>query len=358
VAAYQLSEEGLLVRVALSDRRSLFIPDIRRMFMMRKLPLLCAFALIAAACGSPAEETAATATPTTTTATQATTTAAHTPTTLGVAKGFPVTVAGAETADRPVAIVSLSPTATETLFAIGAGEQVIAVDSLSNYPAEAPVTNLSAFEPNIEAIAALSPDLVVISWDPGEVVAGLNALGIPVINRTGAISFEDAYNQITELGAATGNVNAATELTVTMQAEIAALVDEYQAPETAFTFYHEVDNTFYSATSATFVGSIYSLFGLSNIADAADPGGRGFPQLSAEYILESDPDVIFYGCALWCGTSPETMAKRPGWAELSALETGSLVALDDDITSRWGPRLVEFVELIGETLTALVVADK
>ena len=221
-------------------------------------------------------------------------------------------VAGAEIDDRPLAIVSLSPTATEMLFSIGAGDQVIAVDSLSNYPAEAPTTNLSAFEPSVEAIAALAPDLVVISWDPGELVTGLNALDIPVITQPGAVSFDDAYRQISELGEATGHPDTATELVIAMQADIAALVDEYPAPEVPLTYYHEVDDTLYSATSATFIGSIYGLFGLENIADAADPDGWGFPQLSAEYIIESDPDLIFYGCAVWCGTNPETIAARPG----------------------------------------------
>ena len=331
--------------------------------MTRRLLLLLAFTLTALSCGGPQEETAPTAGPTTTTEsatiTEAapTTIAEPTTTTLGVAEGFPVTVAGAEIADRPVAIVSLSPTATEVLFAIGAGDQVIAVDSLSNFPEDAPVTNLSAFEPSVEAIAALEPDLVVISYDPGELVAGLGILGIPVINHGGAFSFEDAYQQISELGSATGHLDSANDLVVKMQADMAAAVDRFDAPESPLSYYHEIDDTFYSATSATFIGSIYSLFGLENIADPADPDGFGFPQLSAEYIIESDPDLIYYGCAAWCGTSPETIAARPGWGGLTAVNSNALTALDDDITSRWGPRLVEFVRLIGESLTAALGAD-
>ena len=334
--------------------------------MMRKLSLLLVMALTAVACGSPAEETAASAASTTTmaTATSTTTTPAATTTaversttTHGVAEGFPVSVAGADIADRPVAIVSLSPTATEVLFAIGAGPQVTAVDSLSNYPAEAPTSALSAFEPNVEAIAGLEPDLVVISWDPGELAEGLAALGIPVINHPGATSFDDAYRQIFELGDATGNQNGAAQLIVTMQADIATLVEAFQKPEVALTYYHEVDDTLYSATSATFVGSIYALFGLESIADAADPDGWGFPQLSAEYIIESDPDLIFYGCAIWCGTTPDTIAARPGWGGLTAIDNNTLTELDDDITSRWGPRLVDFVQLIGWALEAPVGAD-
>ncbi len=331
--------------------------------MSRKLSLLLVMMLLAAACGSSAStvETtvATTGAPATTeapTTTAPTTTAAPATTVAPVADGFPVTVAGVELADRPERIVSLSPTSTEILFAIGAGDQVAAVDSQSNYPPEAPITDLSAFEPNIEAIASFEPDLVVLSWDPGDLVSGLQALGIPVIAHFDAATIDDAYTQITELGMATGNDAAATELIVTMQADIAALVDEYGPSEAGLTVYHEVDDTLYSATSQTFIGSIYSLFGLENIADPADPDGWGFPQLSAEYILEADPDLIFYGCAAWCGTTPETIAERPGWDGLTAVQTGAMTELDDDIVSRWGPRLVDFVRLIGESLGAVVGA--
>ena len=320
--------------------------------MMRKLSLLLVIAMAVIACGSPDEEIPTTApfptsmspsSPTTSTVDQSTTAP-------GVAEDFPVSVAGADIAERPVAIVSLSPTATEVLFAIGAGPRVIAVDSLSDYPVEAPTSDLSAFEPNVEAIAGLEPDLVIISWDPGGLVEGLEALGIPVVNHPGAGSFDDAYQQISELGDATGNQNGATQLIITMQVDIAALVEASPRPEVALTYYHEVDDALYSATSATFVGSIYGLFGLDSIADAADPDGWGFPQLSAEYIIESDPDLIFYGCALWCGTTPDTIAARPGWSGLTAINRGTLTELDDDIASRWGPRLVDFVQLIGEAL--------
>lgn len=320
--------------------------------MFRKLSLLLVMALLAVACGSGSEESA----PTVTVGSTAASTTSTTATTTAATEGFPVTVAGAELADRPERIVSLSPTSTEILFAIGAGTQVAAVDSQSNYPPEAPMTDLSAFEPSVEAIAAMEPDLVVLSWDPGDLVAGLAALGIPVIAHLDAATIDDAYTQITELGTATGNVDAANELIVTMQADIAALVDEYRVSEGGLSVYHEVDNTLYSATSQTFIGSIYSLFGLDNIADPADPDGLGFPQLSAEYILEADPDLIFYGCAVWCGTTPEAIAERPGWDGLAAVQAGALTELDDDVVSRWGPRLVEFVRLIGQSLRTVVGA--
>jgi iron complex transport system substrate-binding protein len=289
---------------------------------------------------------------TTTTAEAPTTTVAPTTTTTEV-PAFPVTVAGVAIPQQPTAIVSLSPTATEMLFAVGAGDQVIAVDEFSNYPAEAPVTELSGFRPNLEAIAAYGPDLVVMSGNPEEIASGLEALGIPVLIHEAALSLDDAYRQMLQVGAATGHSGAAEDLVTSIQEEIAGLVDEYADPDLGLTFYHEISDTFFSATSSTFIGTVYALFGLENIADAADPGGYGYPQLSAEYILESDPDIIFYGCAVWCGTSADSIVERPGWSELQAVRNGYLFEVDDDISSRWGPRLIEFVRLIGQTLQTL-----
>ena len=284
-----------------------------------------------------------------------TTTAAPTTTTTEVeATGFPVTVAGVVIPEEPVAIISLSATATEILFALGAGDRITAVDSTSDFPPEAPVTDLNAFQPNVEAIASFEPDLVVISWDPGEVQEGLEALGIPVLVQPPALSIDDAYLQMRQLGDATGNRIAAEDLVVSIQAEIADLVASYGVSDLSLTYYHEVDNTLYSATSATFIGNVYALFGLQNIADAAGADGSGYPQLSAEYIIEADPHLIFYGCAVWCGTSAETIAERPGWSGLRAFRNGSVVEVDDDISSRWGPRLIEFVQLIGHTLASLL----
>ncbi len=284
-----------------------------------------------------------------------TTAAAPTTNTTGVeATGFPVTVAGVVIPQEPVAIISLSATATEILFALGAGDRITAVDSTSDFPPEAPITDLSAFQPNVEAIASFEPDLVVISWDPGEVQEGLEALGIPVLVQPPALSIDDAYLQMRQLGDATGNRVAAEDLVASIQAEIADLVASYGVSDRSLTYYHEVDNTLYSATSATFIGNVYALFGLENIADAAGVDGSGYPQLSAEYIIEADPDLIFYGCAVWCGTSAEAISERPGWSGLQAVRNGSVVEVDDDISSRWGPRLIEFVQLIGHTLASLL----
>ncbi len=316
--------------------------------------------LVGTACGGETEPAATTQGTTTTLAAVPTTNPTTTaPTTTEAEPDFPVTVAGVVIPAQPTAIVSLSPTATEMLYAVGAGNQVIAVDSFSNYPEGTPITDLSGFRPNLEAIAAYAPDLVVMSGNPEEMVSGLEALGIAVLIHEAALDLEDAYQQMRQVGAATGHVEAAEELVTEIQEEIAALLDEHapepvdpnaEEPGMGLTFYHEISDTFFSATSSTFIGTVYAMFGLQNIADAADPDGYGYPQLSPEYILEADPDIIFYGCAEWCGTTAESIAERPGWSELQAVRNQNLFEVDDDLSSRWGPRLIEFARLIAWTL--------
>ncbi len=246
-------------------------------------------------------------------------------------------------------IVSISPTGTEFLYAIGAGDRVVAVDSYSYYPAETPVTDLSGFNPNIEAIASYEPDLVVMGSD-GDVIASLETLGISTLVIDAPATFEDVYGQIDRFGETLGQQVEAAQLIADMQERIAELIEA--APDaTGLTYYHELTDSLYSVTSGTFVGHVYSLFGLTNVADPADDGGSGYPQLSEEYLLDADPDLIFLADTLCCGQNAETVAARPGWELLSAVRDGHVVELNDDIVSRWGPRLVEFIEAISDALT-------
>ncbi|TDD35471.1 ABC transporter substrate-binding protein, partial [Nonomuraea terrae] len=264
--------------------------------------------------------------------------------------GFPVTVEAANgsvtIAEKPRRIVSLSATHTETLFAIGAGPQVVAVDVQSNHPPQAPKTSLSGFKPNVEAIVAQKPDLVVVSDDLGDVVAQLGKLNVPVLHQPSATKLEEAYEEIEELGAATGNKAKADEVVAGMKADLERLAAE--APKDAgLTFYHELDQTPYAATSQTFIGQIYGLFGLTNIADKAPDAAGGYPKLSAEFVAQADPDLIFLADVKCCGQNKDALAQRPGWKNLSAIENDHVVELDDDIASRWGPRIVQLAETIG-----------
>ena len=301
------------------------------------VPLLLLLALVAGGCGQ-----------------DGTTSGAAAP--AGQQASFPVTLdtpAGKVTLDRqPSRIVSLSPTATEMLFAIGAGGQVVAVDSNSNYPEEAPKTDLSAYQPNIEAIAGYKPDLVVYSDDPGELKAGLDKLTIPALQQPAAANLDDTYAQLDQLGRATGHPAEAARLTATMRAEIGKITAAGR-PERPLTYYHELDKNLYSATSKTFIGQLYGQLGMKNIADAADKEGTGYPQLSAEYVVKADPDLIFLADTKCCGQSARTVAARDGWDQLTAVRSGGVVALDDDVASRWGPRVVDFLKTVAAKVQTL-----
>jgi iron complex transport system substrate-binding protein len=246
---------------------------------------------------------------------------------------------------RPGRIVSMSPTATEMLFAIGAGGQVVAVDSNSNHPPEAPRTDLAAFQPNVEAIAGYKPDLVVYSDDPGELAASLGKLGVAALQQPAAARLDDTYAQLDQLGKATGHVAEAGQLAATMRAEIEKIAAAAR-PERPLTYYHELDKNLYTATSKTFIGQLYGKLGMKNIADAADKQQSGYPQLSAEYVIKADPDLIFLADTKCCGQSAGTVAARDGWDQLTAVRTGGVVELDDDVASRWGPRVVDFLKTV------------
>jgi iron complex transport system substrate-binding protein len=262
---------------------------------------------------------------------------------------FPVTVKAANGAvvvkQRPTRIVSLSPTATETLFAVGAGKQVVAVDDQSNYPAQAPRTKLSGYTPNPEAIAGYNPDLVVVSNDGG-LVGSLQRLGLTVLLEPAAANLPQAYDEIRQLGEATGHGENAQTLVKSMQVQITKLIRSVPKAKRHLKVFHELEPDLYSATSSTFIGQIYKVFGFTNIADAADSNHTGYPQLSVEYIVASSPDIVVLADSKCCGQNAKTVAARPGWANVSAVKHTRVINVDDDIASRWGPRIVDFVRIV------------
>jgi iron complex transport system substrate-binding protein len=250
--------------------------------------------------------------------------------------GSPTTVATAngpvKIPRRPQRIVSLSPTATEGLYAVGAGGQVVAVDSYSTYPPKAPRTRLSGYEPNVEAIANYRPDLVVADEYGNHVVAQLGKLGVPVLVEPAASDLNAAYGEIEQLGEATGHLAGAGRVVVKMKHQIAAIVASVPQPRKPLSVYHELDQTYYSATSHTFIGQIYKLLGLTNIADKAKGSGE-YPQLSAEYVISSDPELIVLADTVCCKQSAATVATRPGWHQIAAVRDGEVVPVNDSVAS-------------------------
>ena len=247
---------------------------------------------------------------------------------------------------RPQRIISLSPTVTEDLFAIGAGKQVVAVDDQSNYPKRAPHTSLSGFTPNVEAVANYHPDLVVISYDPGNFASQLRQLKIKVVNIAAANNLGQAYAEILKLGRLTGHTKGARAVVSSMKKRLAAIVRSVPKSRRHLRVYHELDPTYYSVTSQTFIGGIYKLFGFRDIADAAGGTGGGYPQLSGEYIIAKNPQIIVLADTRCCGQGYATVADRPGWGSISAVQHHRVVLANDDVASRWGPRIVQFARTV------------
>lgn len=289
------------------------------MLLTRALPLLTAVALVATGCSSPATDPGPDADP--------------------------------AAATTPQAIISLSPSTTEMLYAVGAGENVVAVDDQSDYPPEVPVTDLSGYMPNLEAILAYAPDLVVTTDDNGDIVSGLERAGVEVLLLPAGDDLDDTYTQLEQVGAATGHEAEAAEVVAGMKAEVDEIVASVPRRDEPLTYFHELDDTYYTVTDDTFVGNAYSLLGLRSIATGGDP----YPQLSEELIVDADPDLVFLADSQCCGVTPEKAAARAGWDGLTAVREGRVHVVDEDVASRWGPRIVDYLRTVADLVRDLPV---
>jgi iron complex transport system substrate-binding protein len=230
---------------------------------------------------------------------------------------------------------------------------VVAVDEYSTYPPDAPFTDLSGYTPNIEALASYDPDLIVVAFDPEGMITAAFGDDVPVASQFPATGREDVLAQIEQLGAMTGHLDEA----VALSGDIAARWDiADQADANDASVYIEVDTTFYAASSNSFMGAALTGLGYTNIADAADANGGGFPQLSAEAILQASPDVIIVGTDY--GTTVEDIAARPGWDSISALINDQVIVIPSDISSRWGPRFIDYIETMAALASAPVMVNR
>jgi iron complex transport system substrate-binding protein len=304
------------------------------------LALLLALLLaLAAACGDDGDGGGASLSPT---ATRTATVAAQYPLTLTDGKGRSVTLAAV-----PQRIASLSPAATEILFAVGAGDQVAAVDMFSDYPPEAKtLPQLDAYQPSVEAIAGAQPDLVLVYFDPGNLVEGLTNANLKVFFLETPTSVEGVLDQIRVLGEVTGHPQEAEELVGSMQQGIDVIQERLADVEQGPRVFHELDNQLYTVAPDSFVGNLYTILKAQNIAAGTD---QAYPQLSQEAIIEADPEVIVLA-DMAAGESAETVKARPGWGSISAVKNNRIYIIDPDIVSRPGPRLVEALETLARLL--------
>lgn len=250
-------------------------------------------------------------------------------------------------------IISLAPSNTEILFAIGAGDQVVGRDALSDYPEEAKAaTDIgSTFDAlNTELIVSLNPDLVVAAEiNTPEQVKQLEDLGLTVYYLKNPLTLEEMYGNLEIVAQLTGHEQEAASLIESLKARVAA-VDEKIAPiSSRFSVFYELDATDpakpYTAGKGTFITQLIERAGGHNIAADLD----GYPQMSLEQVVAADPAFIILGDARY-GISPESIAQRPGWENLSAVKNGKVLAFNDDLVSRPGPRLVDALEELAKLL--------
>jgi iron complex transport system substrate-binding protein len=272
-------------------------------------------------------------------------------------RSFPMTIttpAGTiHLTKAPKRIVSLSPTATEILYAIGAGKQVIAVDDDSDFPKQGlPTTRFDAFSPNVEQLVALHPTLVVLSYNPNGLEATLAAAHIAVMEQDAATNLRGTLRQITWLGDATGHYAKSYDVATSDKATIDRDVAKVPKHHRALRIYFELDPTLYSLTSTTYAGELLKALGVTNVADPSGSSlNGGYPQLTPELVVAANPEMIFLADTVCCHQDYATVAARPGFSAIAAVQHHEVINLNDDVASRWGPR----VSVLMNDLTAAVL---
>lgn len=236
-------------------------------------------------------------------------------------------------------IVSLVPAATEIVFALGKGARLVAVDEFSDYPSEArTLTHLGGVEISAEAVIAQRPDLVVVPTYLSS-LAALDNSGVPSFALEPA-DLEGVYRDISSIGALIGARDRAKALVADMGARLHAVADKARAATTHPRVLHEIDSTnpaqIYVAGPHNFIDAMITMAGGWNVAADAT---ESFPKFSPEQIVARDPEVIVLSDAKY-GATPAVVAARPGWNVISAVRRGAVYPIDDDLVSRFGPRLV------------------
>lgn len=285
----------------------------------------------------------------------ATPAATPTPSPIVMTDGLGRTVTLAAPAQR---VISLAPSNTEILFAVGAGGQVVGRDNFSNYPPEAlELPGLGDFMGfSIEQMVALQPDLVLLAEiHPPELVKSLEDAGLTVYYLKNPLTIEEMYPMLITVGELTGHKAEAEALVSRLSVRVAAVQQKLAGIERRPTVFYEIDGTDpskpWTTGSGTFIDTLLEMAGAENVGRAM---GSQYGQMSIEALLEADPDFILLGDANF-GVTPEQVTARAGWNELTAVKEGRVLPFNDDLASRPGPRLVDGLEELVRILHAVPV---
>jgi|GEM_PF-1461022 len=269
-------------------------------------------------------------------------------------KSFPVTISSGGYKDtvptRPTRILCLSASSTQMLYAIGAGKQVVAVDKYSAYPKNAPRTSFTGYETSAEDYLPYHPNLVILAFNENNMVQQLNVLHIPVLVMPAANTIRSADIQMLQLGLATGHYLAAKKQVNKLATTLHQISHRVGNKGQGLTYFIELSPSLYTATSSTFIGSVFSLFKMKNIAGQVKYNSN-YPQINSSFLLKSNPDIVILADTVCCGQTPKSFASRPGYSVLQAVKNHNVYGVNDSVASEWGPHtLVVMAQYLAQVL--------
>ncbi len=248
----------------------------------------------------------------------------------------------------PLRIISLAPSITETLYAVEVGERVVGVDDFSDYPEEVGAKPRigSYLNPDLEKIVALKPDLILASdITPLEMVLDLEQRGLTVFVLAPK-TLREVIHDIRLVGLITGNADKANAVAGKLEQRINAVTSKISnssayRPKVYLEYY-----PYWTFGPGSFGHDLILMAGGRNLAEGAV---AAYPQVSDEFIVGSNPEIIIFTVGPHAKTTIEDIEDRPGWRNTEAVRSGRIYTIDDDILSRPGPRLVDALEQLAKT---------
>jgi iron complex transport system substrate-binding protein len=241
-------------------------------------------------------------------------------------------------------VVSLSTTHTEIIQTLGGENLLVGIDSFSE--SELPIEKIDAFTVTADELVNLNPDLVIVAFDFNGIIDGLETLNLNYVLLPPARNFDEVYTQIMEIGNLINKSEESIDLVSEMENDVAEIIENFTAQNVKV--FHEIGYTYgiYTVNENSFIGEIYNLLGVDNIANfKEDPFGSGYPEFSEEEILMANPNLIIVGHSDYLN---KDLSTRVGWEEITAIQSGNLFFLDENLANNWGTNTVDLLNTLSE----------
>jgi len=241
-------------------------------------------------------------------------------------------------------VVSLSTTHTEIIQTLGGENLLVGIDSFSE--SELPIEKIDAFTVTADELVNLNPDLVIVAFDFNGIIDGLEALNLNYVLLPPARNFDEVYTQVMEIGNLINKSEESIDLVSEMENDVAEIIENFSAQNVKV--FHEIGYTYgiYTVNENSFIGEIYNLLGVDNIANfKEDPFGSGYPEFSEEEILMANPNLIIVGHSDYLN---KDLSTRVGWEEITAIQSGNLFFLDENLANNWGTNTVDLLNTLSE----------